>query len=411
MGRSTVPNEVANKVVLRGTEVVLGTAVTPTARWLGELAITKDQSVVDRQEATGGYHRKVNPRLGTATFAGTYAEDLAFENFPDHQRYWIASGGTGVSDAETTPGYVYTKSPAFATDDIDSATVQYGVPGLMFLSTGVMHNEGTVTIDVDDADGVWKGSFNEFVRSKEILPTVLEGTATAATANSVTMTAAGYVASALVGRYININPNHAGQLYQITANTTDTITWAETADPVPTIGTTYRVETNPTSGISIPDYEFIPTYGTQVYIDPIGGTIGTTEVQDRIISTNVTITTNRTPKRFLNNGANEVSSKTGRGAQLVTGQIRVEFDRFDEYNRWENLEAFQLRIYQEGSVIDATAGTVKYAQIDVPRAYFTTPTEDARENNMTMTLAWEAYLPDTDPIITFETKNTLAVLP
>src|SRR5690606_15080453 len=139
-----------------------------------------------------------------------------------------------------------------------------------------------------------------------------------------------------------------------------------------------------------------------VFIDPLGGTIGTTEIQDRIISTNVTVSNARTPKRFLDNGKNEISAKTGRGARLVSGQIRVEFDRFDEYNRWETLDGFSLRIYQEGSVIDATEGTVKYAQIDVPVCYFSTPTEDARENNMTMTLPWWGFLPDSDPIITIE---------
>ena len=45
----------------------------------------------------------------------------------------------------------------------------------------------------------------------------------------------------------------------------------------------------------------------------------------------------------------------------------------------------------------------------MPEAYFDEPTEDARENNMTMTLGWTAY--GTTDLITIAAKNTLATLP
>ena len=411
MVSSTVPNEVANKKVLAGTETVPGTAVTPTAYWLGDLSITKTADLADRMDATGGYDRRVTPRMSPATFSGTYAEDLAFENLPRTVRYWLVGDTVGVSDAETTPGYVYTQSPAFASDTIDTATLQYGVDGLTFRSTGVSHNEGTITIDVDDTDGIWKFSSNLFVRSKEPLPTVIEGVATGGSTTTVVDSGAAFTPDALIGRYVNVGfDSGAGQVRQITDNDATTITVAPAFDVAAAASDTYRVEASFTSGISRPDYEYIPTYGTQVFVDPLGGTIGTTEIEDRIISVNLTVGNQRTPKRFLDNPKNEVSAKTGRGARTISGQIRVEFDRFDEYNRWETLDGFQLRIYQEGTVIDSGASTVKYAQIDVPVCYFSTPTEDARENNMTMTLPFWAFLPDSDPILTIETKNTLAAM-
>jgi hypothetical protein len=411
---STVPNEVANKKVLAGVETIPGTAVTPTTYWLGELAITKSADLADRMDATGGYDRRVTPRMSPATFSGTYAEDLAFENLPRTVRYWLVGDTVGVSDAETTPGYVYTQSPAFATDNIDTATLQYGVDGLTFRSTGVSHNEGTITIDVDDTDGIWKFSSNLFVRSKEILPTVVEGVATGGTSTTVVDSGAAWVVNAYAGRYVNVGfDSGAGGVRQIVSNTATALTVSPAFDVTPVASDTYRIEAAFTSGLSRPDYEYIPTYGTQVFVDALDGTLGDTEILDRIISANITVGNQRTPKRFLDNAKNEVSAKTGRGARTISGQLRVEFDRFDEYNRWETLDGFQLRIYQEGSVIDATATpnpTVKYAQIDLPVCYFSTPTEDARENNMTMTLPFWAFLPDSDPILTVETKNALAAM-
>jgi hypothetical protein len=410
---STVPNEVANKKVLAGVETIPGTAVTPTTYWLGELAVTKTADLADRMDATGGYDRRVTPRMSPATFSGTYAEDLAFENLPRTVRYWLVGDTVGVSDGESIPGYVYTQSPAFATDNIDTATLQYGVDGLTFRSTGVSHNEGTITIDVDDTDGIWKFSSNLFVRSKEILPTVVEGVATGGSTTTVVKTGAGWTINAYAGRYVNVGfDSGAGQVRAIVSNTADTLTVSPAFSVAAAASDTFRIESAFTSGLTRPDYEYIPTYGTQVYIDPLDGTLGDTEIEDRIISVNITVGNQRTPKRFLDNDKNEVSAKTGRGARTISGQIRVEFDRFDEYNKWETLDGFGLRIYQEGSVIDPAGGpaTVKYAQIDVPVCYFSTPTEDARENNMTMTLPFWAFLPDSDPILTIETKNALSAM-
>jgi hypothetical protein len=407
---STVQNETASKKILAYREAVYGVAGTPTSRWMGDLSITKTADLAEREEMTGGYDRMVSPRQQPATFAGTYAEDLSFENFPQHLQYWIKGGVVGATDGETTPGYLHTYAPTFNRDDIDSATLQYGVDGLGNLSTGVRHDDGTITIDVDDTDGVWKFSSSLFVRSKVILPTVITGTATGGTATTLTDTGAALTPDALIGRFINFGDAHTGQVYEITDNTETVITWAETADPAPTAGTPYTIESAFTAGISIPDNEYIPTYGTQVFIDPLDGTIGTTEVLDRIISLNVQQVTNRAPKRFLNNSKNEVSKKTGRGGRRIMGQIRVEFDRFDETRKWEALEGFKLRVYQEGSVIDSGAGTVKFAQIDLNECYFATPNEDARENNMTQTIPFWAYLSASDPILEVQVKNALSAV-
>lgn len=406
----SIANEVSNKAIYAGTETVVGTAVTPTYMWLGELDITKTQDLVDKAEATGGYFRRVTPKLGVIAFAGTYAEDLTFESYPILNQYGLAGGDVATSDANTVPGYTYVQAPSHTIDDIESATLVYGINGLGWRSKGVRFNEHTVTIDTDDADGVWKWSGPLSVQSKEALPTVVDGTLTGATATTVTDSTKTWTLNEHAGKfYFNDFGTGVGEVRLIVSNTTlGVLTVDEAFTVTPTAGDRYRIEAK-MPAIAIPDYEAIPSYGTQVLIDPLTGAIGTTPVLDRIISVNYTVGTSRTSKRFLNNGMNEVSSRTGRGASMISGQIRVEFDRRDEYYNWEQLNGFKLRIRQTGDVIDATAGTTKLAQVDFEECYFSTPTEDARESNMTITLPFWAY-GTVDPI-EVTTKNRLATLP
>ncbi len=119
----SIANEVSNKAIYAGTEAIVGTAVAPTYMWLGELDITKTQDLVDKAEATGGYFRRVTPKLGVISFAGTYAEDLTFESYPILNQYGLAGGDVATSDANTVPGYTYVQAPSHTIDDIESATL------------------------------------------------------------------------------------------------------------------------------------------------------------------------------------------------------------------------------------------------------------------------------------------------
>lgn len=405
----SISNEVSNKAIYAATETVVGTAQTPTYMWLGELSINKTQDLVDKPEATGGYFRRVTPKLGVISFDGTYTEDLTFESYPAINRYGLAPSGTATSDGNTIPGYTRIQAPSHTIDNIQSATLVYGINGLGWQSTGVRFSEHTVTIDTDDADGVWKWSGPLSVQSKQALPTVFSGTATGGTATTLVMTGAGRTVNADAGKFLfNKFGTSVGDVRLIVSNTADTWTVDEAFATTPIAGNVFRIEAK-LPAIAIPDYEAIPTYGTQVFIDPLSGTIGTTQVLDRIISVNYTVGTSRTSKRFLNNTMNEVSSRTGRGASMISGQIRVEFDRRDEYFNWEQLNGFKLRIRQTGDVINTAPETVKLAQADFAECYFSTPTEDARESNMTITLPFWAY-GTIDPI-KVTTKNALATLP
>lgn len=408
----TIGNEVGNKAAYAGTETVTGTPVAATHQWLGTLEITKTQDLVTTEEATGGYHRMVTPQLGTPSFSGTYAENLTFESLPMHMRYAIKEGSAGIGDGGAVEAFTYDKSPSFNRDDIDSATVYYGIDGLAWRSTGVRHNEFTINIDVDDADGVWKLNSNLMVGSKEEI-TSFEGVATAGTTTTVTMTGAGWTANQFAGQFVFLDfGSHIGDVRLVASNTTDTITFDEAVAVAPAAGTPFRVEGNlPT--LPVPDYEKIPTYGTKVYIDEVGS-LGDTLITDRVISISLSVNTQRTTKRFMEQPSDQVSKRSGRGSQAITGSIRLELDRRDEYVAWQNLQERAMLIEQIGSVIDPDATpdpTRKRAAIELERVAFGTPTEDSRENNMTITVPFTAYLPESEPILTVSATNELTVLP
>src|SRR5699024_9643398 len=156
------------------------------------------------------------------------------------------------------------------------------IDGLAWMSTGVRHNEFTLNIDVDDADGVWKFNSNLNVGSKSEI-TDFEGVATGGTTTTVTMTGAGWSDDEHVGKFVFIDfGTHIGAVRLIAIKTEDSLTVRQAFDETPTARNVFRIEGNlPT--IPVPEWEKIPTYGTQVFIDEVGS-IGETLITDRIIN-------------------------------------------------------------------------------------------------------------------------------
>lgn len=405
-----IPNEVANQATYAAIESSPGTFTAPTHRWPGTLTINETADLREVEEATGGYYREVDPELGLPTFSGTYAESLTFETFPIHGRLNVEGGGTGVLVGGSTGAYEYVQTPAFARDDIESASLVYGIDGQAWQSTGVRHDEVTVTIDVDDPDGFWKLSSNLFVPNKEARDPVIDGVATGGTATTLTMTGASWTVDQLKGRFLFVDfGTHTGQVREILSNTATEITVTEAFDTPPVAGTIFRVEANMPVITEI-EYEKIPTYGTQLFLDPSDDTLGTTQIFDRFISMNITHRTTRTTKRFMENARTEYSSRSGRGGSFVSGQIVFENDRRDEYEAWKALKTWGLRVVQYGSDIDS--GVAKKAQIDIPKGAFSTPAPQSRENNMTLLVPFRAYVPEvgTSPF-SWTTVNDLDELP
>lgn len=403
-----ITNEAGNKSAYAGTEG--GTVPSPvTHQWRGDLTVTKTANIVRKEEATGGYDRYQTVALDTPTITGTYAESLSFQSLAIHSQYAFKTGDTGVLVPTSTGAYRYRKAPSPAIDDIDSATVVYGVDGLAWQSTGVRHDEFTITIDADDTEATWQFSSNLAVGSKDDLPPVIDGVATGGTATTITMTGAAWTVDELAGRYVFLNfGSHTGDVRMITANTATEITVDEAFDTIPSAGDVFRVEAN-MPVVAVMDDELIKTSGTEFYLDDLDTALGTTQVMDRVISFNMTVRSNRTTKKFLETPEGQTSRRSGRGAREVTGQFRLELDRRDEFWAWINKQERGLMIRQTGTEIDT--GITHEAVIEIPRIAFETPTEDTRENNMTVTVPFVGFLHPTEDIFTIDVVNDLPTLP
>lgn len=142
-------------------------------------------------------------------------------------------------------------------------------------------------------------------------------------------------------------------------------------------------------GIPDRNREFIRFAGSKLYIDDEGAAPGTTPVNGRFISFSFTADNAMQSKRFSED-VDSISTRVGRGARMGTGQIRLEFDQDDEYALYRAGTSRVIRLEREGSAINGTAN--KRIRLDVPRAYWLTPSDDPRNGNMTLTFGFRAYL-------------------
>lgn len=391
----TIPNETWARQAIYGYQSVPTTAVTPTRRFRGDWSSLSKPTNTTRPEATGLRARRVTPRQGPDEYSGTYAEDVAYQDFGSFLRPGLRSGGAGSLMDDASSVYTYSKSPNLESLDLDLLTVDHYVEGLGFRDIGVFFNEWNLAIDADDTDGVWKVSGTPMARSQVDLPGFFEGVATGGTTTTVVMTGAGYVADAHIGKWVNIGVNHTGYLRQIVDNDTTTLTFAPALPGAVTAGTAFRIEPNFTSGIAFPEVDLVPSYGTKVFLDADAEDIGTTQILGRVISTNVTVNHGAgDSKRFLEHLANE-RGRPSLGELMVTGQVRVELDRRDEFLAFRQNELRALRIQSpDGPLIETVSSVDVYhgIELDFPVMHFTDITKDERGNNLTATLSWEALV-------------------
>jgi hypothetical protein len=247
------------------------------------------------------------------------------------------------------------------------------------------------------------------------LKTGTTDTATGGSTTTVIKAAAGWTVNQFAGAYVTMTGGTAGNIGQsrlIDSNDSTTLTVSQ-AFPAAVVSTdTFTITALFTSGVSDRSREIIEASGTQLFIDPEGGTIGTTEVENRFISFEVTYNSGMsTFKRFMEN-IDGFSAKPDLGMRRVTGQVTMEFDTRTEYDDFVAGLGQQIRLYKEGSEIDSGASTNKYAQIDVYRAIWSQHTEAERNSNIIQTLGFTGFV-DSGEGVPFEIEvvNTLANLP
>jgi hypothetical protein len=408
------PNSQALKRGYFGTEAFAGTAVTPTYRVYGDLALTATRQLAERQEFAGTLFPDYTPVFGPWAIDGTLMQPLTYEDLAILPRYSLSGGGTGTSDAESTPGYTYTRRPDADSLNIDSATIEGGTPGMAWRAAGAIFPEFTISADIDDSEAVWKWNSPIKAVSRDYVASVT-GAATAGTSTTVTKAAAGWTIDAYAGSYVRMltgTAGNIGQVREISTNSATVLTVSQAFPAAVAAADTFEILGNFTTGIADRTREMIAGPGTDLYLDATGGTIGTTAITGRFISFSVTYNSGlSTFKRFMEN-TDSFTAKPDLGMRRVTGQLRLEYDRLDEWNLFEAGTARKLRIKQTGSTINVSPATTKEATIDVYNAVFSSFTEDTRNSNITATVGFTGFVSTVEGVPwQLAVKNTLAALP
>jgi len=374
-----------------GVETIRGTSVTKTNKWYGRLALTRRQPLADSEDFDGSFFGDVEPVRGAMMVDGTYYQPMAYEDV-HLLRYAVKGGVTPVTDGETTPGYLSTFRHTGSRDDLDTASIEYGTPEMIWACNGIMFPEFTFSSDIDDPQAVWKFNARAIGLSKDLKAGLDDVAATSGTTTTFVKTAWGLTGSAHVGAWIHVKSGTAGNIglwREVTANDTTSLTFAALPSAVAS-GDVIDVYPVFTAAVADRAREKIIGPGTKLYLDPLGGTIGTTEITGRFISWSVTSQINAAYKRFQDNVAT-MSNRVDRGTIRMTGQVVLEFDRKAEWDLYKAMTPSLIRIEQTGTTIDAGAGTTKSATIDLYRAVFDDPTETIRGNNVIATWPFRAY--------------------
>lgn len=406
-----LPNYQQLRRIYAGLETTRGTSATKTNKWYGRLELMRRQPLAESEEFAGTFFTDYTAVRGAAVVDGTYYQPLTYED-PHLLRYAVAGGGTPTDDGNTTHGYTHSFEHSASRDDLDTASVEYGYPGMIWKCEGLLFPEFTISSDIDDAQAVWKWNSRAIAIRKDLKAGLDDVAATGGSTTTFVKSAWGQTIDALIGSWVHFKTGTAGNIglwREVLDNDATTLTVATLPSAVQS-GDTIDVYPLFTASISDRTRETIKGPGTKLYLDNSGGTIGTTQISGRFISFSVTSTLGAAYKRFMDN-VDEMSTRVDRGTVRVTGQVRLEFDRKREWDKYKDLEPELMRIKQTGSTIDTGAGTTKSATIDLYKVYWDDPTEDVRGNNVTVTWPFRAYVDTSEGVAAnWSIKNTQSAL-
>jgi hypothetical protein len=410
---NVVPNEDQLQVFNLVTEVTRGTAVAvKTFGLYGKLDCAIARPLVSDPEYNGTYWADIDPSYGPSVITATYAQSLTYEDWAILQRYAVKGGPTITSDGGTpAAGTITALKPTLIRDDLDSFSFEHGAPGIPFAGTMGMVDEFTISADIDNATAAWQFASKLFVQTYAPIAATL-GTATGGSTSTVIKLAAGWTVNQFAGGYVTmLTGAAAGNVREIASNDATTLTIVNLFTAAVVNTDTFSISGMFTAGIATRTRNRIAAPGTQVYLDLATGTIGTTLLNNKVISWSVTVAKNLAGKRFMEN-VDGFGPIIGRGRVAVTGQLRIEFNSLTEYNYWVNKTELQMRIKQTGPALNAVV-TNALAQIDIVRLVWDTPTPDVRGNNLTRTMSFMGYYDKTAGAapISFTTKSLVVTLP
>lgn len=149
-----------NELILRkaqaGLETTRGTAVAATRKIYATIDPQFEKPLAFFEDKSGTYTSRRRPTYGRSRVAFTATDLVTFEDIAWWFQLGIKGGVTGVSDANTTPGYTYTFEPSETTNDLKAMTLEFGEPGNVYESDQVMVNSLTLRGDPDsDSEPGW----------------------------------------------------------------------------------------------------------------------------------------------------------------------------------------------------------------------------------------------------------------
>lgn len=380
-----IPNYEQLRVLNVGREIIRGTKVTKTNKWYGKLALTRHHDLAESDEFAGTFFGRYTPVRGAVMVDGTYYQPLSYED-PHLLSYAVEGKMTPTDDGNTTHGYTYPFRHTGTRDDRDTASVEAGYPGMAMESEGLMFPEFTISSDIDDAQAVWKFNSRAIAITKDRKVGLDDVAATSGTTTTFVKTAWGQTIDALIGGWAHFKTGTAGNLglfREILDNDATSLTFAALPSAV-TAADTIDVYPPFTAGITDRDREMVKGPGTTLTLN--GESTG-----GRFISFSVTANLNAAYKRFMDN-VDQMSNKQDLGMTMVSGQVRLEWDRKREWEMWKALSPEDIVIQQLGTTIDSGAATKKAAKIEIFNAQWNTPTEDVRGHNVTCTWPFWAYV-------------------
>lgn len=152
-----------------------------------------------------------------------------------------------------------------------------------------------------------------------------------------------------------------------------------------------------TDDLALTEREFVRAAGTRLVITDDPADLGDPDTNDdvvnaKFISFSVTWNNAVGPKRFMED-VDSVSDKVDLGVRQITGQLRLEWEDNEEKAKYAVGTPRAIGIYQTGTEYDTDKD--RAALIEIPNAYWLTPSDDPRNNNMTLTYGFRAYMDTT----------------
>lgn len=125
--------------------------------------------------------------------------------------------------------------------------------------------------------------------------------------------------------------------------------------------------------------------GTAVYIDASGGTIGTTQLLNTVRSGEFTID-NQLEEKFFSENIVDAHTDFGRGSQIVTGSIVMEYLNDTEFANMRAGTVRKIRIQRQGDQIGLTPTTNYLWRADFPNAKWLAPSFGYAGQNKIITM-------------------------